>query len=471
MISDLKPYAKYKASDSPWMGQVPSHWDVKPLRAMLKQRNEKNSPIKTTQILSLSIAHGVTLYSHEGRGGNKAKSDLSAYKIAHVGDIVLNSMNVIVGAVGLSKYDGAISPVYYALYPRSESVVINYFDKIFSNSIFQRYLLIYGKGILIKESDSGKLNTIRMKISQQDLKSTVLPLPSLEEQAAIVRFLNYANGRLERAIRAKRKVIALLNEQKQAIIHRAVTRGLDPNVKRKPSGISWLGDIPQHWELRRLKYLVQNVNDQTAEQMSDDVYIALEHVESWSGQITPPTGQVEFDSQVKRFIKGDILFGKLRPYLAKVARPKMKGVCVGEFLVLRVMDKELLPEFLEYKLRSKQIIDVINASTVGAKMPRADWLFVGGLGIAYPPTKAEQQKIFDFINKEISSFCEVISRNQREITLLQEYRTRLITDVVTGKIDVREVANKLPDETPIEAAESVEDLNEEVETADEEATA
>lgn len=176
-MMNLAAYRNYKTTEAPWLGDVPSHWEVRRLRTVLRLRNEKNSPVKTEQILSLSIARGVTLYSQEGRGGNKRKGDITAYKIAHAGDIVLNSMNVIVGAVGLSRYSGAISPVYYALFPATDEVDIKYYDKVFVNTAFQRYLMIYGKGILIKKSNTGKLNTIRMKISPDDLKGTLLPPP------------------------------------------------------------------------------------------------------------------------------------------------------------------------------------------------------------------------------------------------------------------------------------------------------
>jgi type I restriction enzyme, S subunit len=440
MIDEARPYAEYKSTEVPWLGDIPAHWEVQPLRTLLKQRNEKNRPLKTRQILSLSIAHGVTLYSHEGRGGNKSKSDLTAYKIARKGDIVLNSMNVVVGAVGLSKYTGAISPVYYALYPLSDNVDIHYYNAVFSNHTFQRYLLIYGKGILIKEGDSGKLNTIRMKISSDDLKTIPLPLPTPEEQTAIARFLNWKTVQVKRFIRNRRRLIEVLSEQKQAIINRAVTRGLDPNAPLKPSGIDWLGDIPDHWEKHRLKFLVRNVNEQTSTQQADEVYVALEHVEGWTGRITLPSENIEFDSQVKRFHVGDVLFGKLRPYLAKVTRPIVKGVCVGEFLVLRRKSEALLPEFLEQKLRSKLFIDIINSATFGAKMPRANWAFIGNLVIVYPPTHGEQLEILSETGKQTASLQAAIDKAKREIDLIREYRIRLISDVVTGKMEVRHLA-------------------------------
>ncbi|MDP5132358.1 MAG: restriction endonuclease subunit S, partial [Paraglaciecola sp.] len=186
---------------------IPSDWELVPIRAIFRFRNEKNSPIKTEEILSLSIANGVTKYSEEGRGGNKRKDDISAYKIAHPKDIVLNSMNVIVGAVGMSKFYGAISPVYYALYTEREDVLVEFYEKIFLNEGFQRGLLKFGKGILIKLSGTGKLNTIRMKISTDDLKLLYFPKPPFEEQKSIFDFLDKKTAQIDEAIAIKEQQI------------------------------------------------------------------------------------------------------------------------------------------------------------------------------------------------------------------------------------------------------------------------
>jgi type I restriction enzyme S subunit len=236
-------------------------------------------------------------------------------------------------------------------------------------------------------------------------------------------------------------LIELLKEQKQNIINQAVTRGIDPDVKLKPSGVEWIGDIPEHWEVRRLKFLCLNINEQSNTKQHDEKYIALEHVESWTGQLSLPEEEIVFDSQVKRFEVDDVLFGKLRPYLAKVTRPQVAGVCVGEFLVLRA--KRLVSaNFLEHKLRSKRIIDLINSSTFGAKMPRADWTFIGNLMFAYPPVE-EQKAIIAHIQDKSAEIDQTIARAEREIELMREYRTRLISDVVTGQVDVRGV--EVPD--------------------------
>lgn len=221
------PDAPTKHSGEAWIGEIPVHWEVKPLRAFFNFRNEKNDPVKTENILSLSIAHGVTPYTEEGRGGNKSKDDLTAYKIAHEGDIVLNSMNVIVGAVGRSKYYGAISPVYYALYPKNDDVYVPFFEKIFMNSGFQKGLLRFGKGILMKISGTGQMNTIRMKISQDDLRTVRFPVPPHEEQVEIARQIEHEVSRIDGLIAKTEHSIDLLREKRSALITAAVTGKID----------------------------------------------------------------------------------------------------------------------------------------------------------------------------------------------------------------------------------------------------
>ena len=249
---------------------------------------------------------------------------------------------------------------------------------------------------------------------------------------------------MRRLTEAKRKLIGLLTEQKQAIIHRAVTRGLDPNVPLKDSGIEWLGMVPQHWEVRRFKTEVANIIDQTDHRDEDDIYIALEHVESWTGKIYPSPPDMSFDSQVKKFKPGDVLFGKLRPYLAKVARPKRKGVCVSEFFVFRPRNGTLSAGYLEQFLRSSPVINVINSSTFGAKMPRTDWKFVSNLSQLIPPI-SEQVAIVEYLDRVTAKIDIAVAGAERQIELLNEYRTRLVADVVTGKLDVRDTTPPRPE--------------------------
>lgn len=210
---------------------------------------------------------------------------------------------------------------------------------------------------------------------------------------------------------------------------------LQPYPAYKDPGVPWLGEVPAHWEVRRLKTAVDHINGQTSTRNGEDLYIALEHVESWTGRLLVPSGEAQFDSQVKRFRAGDVLFGRLRPYLAKVVRPKQSGVCVGEFFVLRARPV-VEAYYLEVVLRSAAAIDFVNSSTYGAKMPRADWAFVGAMLFPLPPLP-EQSAIVRFLNYMDLRIRRYIRAKQKLVKLLEEYRQALIHRAVTGQIDVR----------------------------------
>ena len=215
---------------------------------------------------------------------------------------------------------------------------------------------------------------------------------------------------------------------------------LQPYPEYKDSGVEWLGEIPTHWEVERLKSCMDNIVEQTNLEASEGcdghLYIAMEHVASWTGRLNvasasrPPTnGQV-----VKGFRTGDILFGKLRPYLAKVLKPDSNGVCVGEFLVLRPRRGSVRAGYMEKLLRSKSIIDAVDSATYGTKMPRAEWQFLGGLAVVRPPLY-EQRAIADFLDRETAKIDALVAKQEQLIDLLQEKRTGLITCAVTRGLD------------------------------------
>ena len=211
---------------------------------------------------------------------------------------------------------------------------------------------------------------------------------------------------------------------------------LKPYPDYKDSRIEWLGEVPEHWTAERLKSSMHNIVEQTTERRGADLYVALEHVESWTGRLRHAGLDVSFDSQVKCFRSGDVLFGKLRPYLAKVTRPTSEGICVGEFLVLRPRHSNATAPYMEQLLRSKPIIDAVNSSTFGAKMPRADWQFMGGMAIALPPLP-EQAAIVRFLDHADRRIRRYIRAQQKLIALLEEQKQALIHQAVTGQIDVR----------------------------------
>ena len=245
MIADLKPYAEYKESGSRWLAAVPSHWEVRNLRTLIRPRNERNRV--DLPLLSVAREKGVFVRSltDVNENHNVIPEDLSNYKVAHAGSLVINKMKAWQGSMGIAPCDGIVSPAYFV------------FDFGIENRAFGQILLRSKPYVAHFGQASDGVRVGQWDLTIAGMRQIPVVTPPPEEQAAIVRFLDWANGRLERAIRTKRKVIALLNEQKQAIIHRAVTYGLDATTPLKPSGIPLGGDMPQHWEVRRLKSLVK----------------------------------------------------------------------------------------------------------------------------------------------------------------------------------------------------------------------
>ena len=209
---------------------------------------------------------------------------------------------------------------------------------------------------------------------------------------------------------------------------------LKPYLHYKPSNTQWLGDIPQHWEVRRLKTCVQDVIQPSNGVSEGDLCLALEHVESWTGKYKETGPDESLDSQTKRFMPDDVLFGKLRPYLAKVARPNREGICVGEFLVLRADPNSMIPNYLEQLILSKPVIEAINSSTFGAKMPRTDYQFIGNMHIPLPPIP-EQRAIANYLDHQTALTDSLIAKKQRMTELLAERRQSIITHTVTKGLD------------------------------------
>ena len=416
-------YPAYQDSGLLWVPKVPQGWNVLRNGRLFAHRVQTGFP--DLPILEVSLRTGVRVRDMENLKRKQVMSQKENYKRADKGDIAYNMMRMWQGALGPAPVDGLVSPAYVVVKPFEEANSA-YYSYLFRTDAYMREVNKFSRGIV---ADRNRLYWDEFK----QMPSLVPPRP---EQDQIVAYLRAQDAHIARLIKAKRDLIGLVTEQKLRIIDHAVTRGLDALVALKPSGIEWLGDVPGHWELRRLKFLASNTTNQTTTKASDEIYLALEHVQSWTGVARPLVGEVEFASTVKRFVNDDVLFGKLRPYLAKVTRAHRAGVCVSEFLVLRSRKELILPAYLEQLLRCKRVIDLINSSTAGAKMPRADWTFIGNIRLPVP-LKEEQEAILSYIGLETKDLDDAIARAEEEIKLIREYRDRQIADVVTGQVDVR----------------------------------
>ena len=213
-----------------------------------------------------------------------------------------------------------------------------------------------------------------------------------------------------------------------------MTQSPNPYMDRKSPTLTCPRHVSEHWQTARLKAYVGNINEPTRTMKPGEAFIALEHVEGWTGKVRAADTEIDFDSQAKRFQNGDVLFGKLRPYLAKVTSPEKSGVCVGEFLVLRPNKDFIIPPFLERLLRSKPIIDAVDASTFGAKMPRADWQFIGNMMHSLPPLP-EQAAIVRYLDGADQQIQRYIAAKERLIALLEEERQAVIHQAVTRGLD------------------------------------
>ncbi|MFH0990628.1 MAG: restriction endonuclease subunit S [bacterium] len=442
MIDGLKPYPKYEDSRQAWLGSVPSHWSILPNRAIFAEVKDRDHP--DAEMLSITITRGIvrqkTLLSDSSKK-DSSRQDKSVYKLVQPRDIAYNKMRAWQGAIGASELLGIISPAYVVMRLRDESNLPRYFHHLYRTPHFAKEAERWSYGIT---SDMWSLRP-------EHFKMIYTPQPPPEEQSAIVRFLDYVNSKLERTIRAKRKVIAMLNEQKQAIIHRAVTRGLDPTVSLKPSGISWLGDIPRHWEVLRIKQTVSILRGKFTHRPRNDPSL-------YDG--TYPFIQTGAVARAKKFItaykqtlneKG-LAVSKLFPKgtLCLTIAANIGDVAVLDFeacfpdsIVGLVPHNEIEREYLFYVLRCMKPEFLLEApvNTQGNLSVNR----IGAMSIPRPKIK-EQLVIVHHIESETNSFESAITRLEREIELLREYRTRLVADVVTGKLDVREAAKNLPEE-------------------------
>ena len=418
-------YENYRQARMRWLPPVPAHWNEQRAKTFYREVDERS---RTGQEELLSVSHltGVTPRSQKKVTMFKAASYVGA-KLARPGDIVINTLWAWMAALGASRHTGIVSPAYGFYRPHdTDSFKPAYLDYLLRT---RAYVSEYvGRSTGIRSS--------RLRLYPAQFLDIPLLQPPRAEQDQIVNYLRAQDAHIARFIKARRDLIALLNEQKLRIIDQAVTRGVVESVPTKTTGIEWLERAPAHWEFRRLKFMANNVTDQTTVKSVDEVYLALEHVESWTGVARPVEGNVEFASTVKRFRPDDVLFGKLRPYLAKVTRSHHRGVCVSEFLVLRPRSERLLAGYLEQILRSKRVMDLVNSSTAGANMPRADWTFVGNVRLPIPPA-SEQADILECIAASTRDLDQAMRRAKDEIELIREFRDRQIADVVTGQIDVR----------------------------------
>ncbi len=447
MVYPSRSYPSYKPSAIPWLGDVPAHWEVLPGKACYSLKQIPNKGLRETTVLSLS--YGQIKIRPEERLHGLVPESFETYQIIEPADIICRPTDLQNDwtslRFGLSPYAGIITSAYMCFHTRAT------LTREYGYTLLHTYDLkkvFYGLG-------SG----LRQNLSWSDFKFLPCLAPPVPEQTAIVRYLDHADRRIRRYVNAKRKLIALLEEEKQAVINRAVTRGLDPNVRLKPSGVEWLGDVPEHWEVRRLKQIsviqtgITLGKDYGDAELVKRSYLRVANVQAGRLDLSEVTTVRVPHTEIKRATlkTGDVLMteggdidklGRGCTWLGDIPD------CLHQnhiFAVRPSLDV-LNPAFLVVlmgSLHGRTYFQVTAKKTTNLATTNRTTL---GNCPLYLPSLIEQQTILDYIAEQCDAPDAAIDRARRQIELLQEYRTRLIADVVTGKLDVREAATQLPDE-------------------------
>ena len=427
MAERINPYPAYKPSGMPWLGDVPSHWEMRRLRNIIAATGERNRP--DLPLLSVVRERGVILrdITNMEENHNFVPDDLSNYKVVHSGQFAINKMKAWQGSYGISQHDGIVSPAYFVF--DLNGVSGDYFHAAIRSKAYVPFFAQASDGVRIGQWD----------LSQARMREIPFPLPPLPEQAAIVRYLDYVDRRIRRYVSAKRKLIALLEEEKQAIVNRAVTRGLDPNVRLKPSGVEWLGDVPEHWEVSRVKteFLCLNHRRIPLSAVERGAMSMRRYDYYGASGVIDKVEDYLFDDELLLIAEDGANLNLRNLPLAIIARGNFWVNNHAHILKPRRGNLEYLAAVMEGLNYTPWIS--------GAAQPKLTQDRIMNISIAVPP-RFEQDEIIARAKAQTSGLTVAIARARRQIELLQEYRTKLIADVVTGKLDVREAAAQLPDE-------------------------
>ena len=340
MTATLHPYPAYKPSGVPWLGDLPEHWDVIPTRALLNLKKQLVGDRADKYTLLSLTKQGIIARDMENPEG-KFPTSFETYQVVEPGDLVfcLFDIDETPRTIGLSSMTGMITGAYTRFVCPNEQT---------RRFIYQLYLSL-DNGKLLKPLYSG----LRKVITKSTFLSATIPLPPLPEQAAIARYLDYADRRISRYVSAKRKLIVLLEEEKRAIVNQAVTRGLDPNVRLKPSGVEWLGDVPAHWGVQRAKFFFREADERST--TGTEELMSVSHITG----VTPRKKSVtmflaESNMGYKLCRPGDIVINTMWAFMAALGVARQNGLVSPSYGVYRPLNTERLNyDYIDLLLRTE----------------------------------------------------------------------------------------------------------------------
>lgn len=409
----MKRYEAYKDSGIEWLGEIPEHWEVCRTKDIVSLINDKATDTSLKK---------VALENIESKTGKYIDTD-SEYEsegtLFQKDDILFGKLRPYLAKVYRAEFKGQSVGDIYVFRRKNDN-----------NPDFLKYVFISDMFISVVD---GSTYGAKMPRANWDFISNLrLAIPSIDEQRKISAYLDFKVSHIDSLISEKQKQIEDLQKYRASLISETVTRGLHPDVEMKDSGVEWLGKIPEHWEIYRTKNIVNLINERTTDTSLKKV--ALENIESGTGKYIETNSEYEGDGVL--FQNDDILFGKLRPYLAKVYKAEFKGQSIGDIYVFRGKEYNNA-NFLKYLFVSDLFISIVDGSTYGTKMPRANWDFISNIKLAMPSFE-EQQEIADYLDEKTAKIETTINELKTQIENLRQYKTSVISEAVTGKVDLRD---------------------------------
>ncbi|MCJ1824214.1 restriction endonuclease subunit S [Klebsiella quasipneumoniae subsp. quasipneumoniae] len=426
-MAKYKAYPEYKDSGVEWLGMVPSHWNIKRLGQLFEERRDKVSdkdypPLSVTM---QGIVPQIDTAAKTDAGDNR--------KLVLKNDFVINSRSDRKGSSGVSQLNGSVSLISIVMEPKR--INPKFAHHLLRSYPFQEEFYRYGKGIV---ADLWSTNS-------SEMKNILIPELADDESNAIACFLDHETAKIDNLIEKQQQLIELLKEKRQAVISHAVTKGLNPDVPMIDSGVEWLGEIPQHWGVTRLKYECRNIVDcphSTPNYTDEGEYPAIRTADILAGyldlencrRVTEPV----YDERNFRLIPkaGDIIYSREGERFG-IGAPIPEGVkvCLAQRVML--FRAKSTPGYLMWALNSSSTYTQAQQDCIGSTSPHVNVDTIKNFILAWPPEN-EREEISKFIHQTLDSVESLTAHLTEKLTLLQERRTALISAAVTGKIDVRD---------------------------------
>lgn len=423
----LPTHERYKPSGFDWIGDMPSHWTLERLGAVLTAVSERNRP--DLPLLSITREQGVIERDIEDQDSNHnfIPDDLSGYKVLREGQFGMNKMKAWQGSYGVSAHTGIVSPAYF-IFDFTRGVDPEFFNIAIRSRLYVSYFGSASDGVRIGQWD----------LNQSRMRQIPVLLPPLSEQRSISKFLREKCAKVDRAVRIKEEQIALLRERRQILIQQAVTRGLNPDVPMKHSGIDWIGQIPEHWEVRRSKYVFTQRKELARK---DDIQLSATQAygvipqDEFEELVGRRVVKIQTNLDKRKHVEVDDFVISMRSFQGGLERAFATGCIRSSYVVLRPL-KPVNPDFFGYLFKTSRYIEALQ-STGSFIRDGQDLNFdnFSKVDLFLPPLD-EQAEIAEFVGSNCERIDIGIAIKESQIAKLKEYKTTLINAAVTGKIKV-----------------------------------